>query len=101
MGRHYILKDKTPVPVELMEWARWFENTDNHRVAVDTIAGNPDVTVSTVFLGLDHQFGEGKPLLFQTMVFGGELDQEMERHSTWKEAEEGHRSMLERVRSEK
>lgn len=25
--------------------------------------------VSTVFLGLDHQFGDGPPLLFETMVF--------------------------------
>lgn len=25
--------------------------------------------VSTVFLGLDHSFGEGRPLWFETMVF--------------------------------
>jgi hypothetical protein len=25
--------------------------------------------VSTVFLGLDHQFGDGPPLLYETLVF--------------------------------
>ena len=54
-------------------------------------------TVSTVFLGIDHNFGEGKPLLFETMVFGGKLDEETERYSTWEEAVEGHNHMVEKV----
>lgn len=53
--------------------------------------------VSTVFLGLDHQYGDGPPLLFETMVFGGPLDHEMNRYSTWNEAEKGHQEMVERV----
>lgn len=28
--------------------------------------------ISTVWLGLDHNFGEGEPLIFETMVFPGE-----------------------------
>lgn len=49
-----------------------------------------DVRVSTVFLGLDHRFGDGPPLLFETMAFVGHDDVGMERYSTWQEAEEGH-----------
>lgn len=55
--------------------------------------------VSTVFLGLDHRFGQGEPLVFETMVFGGPLDQEQERYSTWDEAEAGHKAMVERVKA--
>jgi hypothetical protein len=55
-----------------------------------------EVRVSTVFLGIDHAW-EGPPLLFETMVFGGPLDEEMERYSTWEEAERGHAVMARRV----
>jgi len=47
------------------------------------------VSVSTVFLGMDHSFGGG-PLLFETMIFGGKSDGYMDRYSTWQEAEAGH-----------
>jgi hypothetical protein len=58
---HYILKDKVPIPVSLMEWARWFGTAERH-VAEETVG---PYWVSTVFLGLDHRFGdEGPPLLF-------------------------------------
>ena len=52
-----------------------------------------------MFLGLDHSFGGGAPLLFETMVFGGPLDGEQERYSTWNEAEAGHKLMVERVQA--
>ena len=42
---------------DLMEWGRWLETADRH-VAQDEIG---DVRVSTVFLGLDHNFGGGSP----------------------------------------
>ena len=71
---------------------------EDRAVAKDKIG---DIEISTVFLGLDHQYGEGKPLLFETMVFGGELDQEQERYSTWEEAEEGHKIMIEKVKQAK
>jgi hypothetical protein len=37
------------------------------RVAQDRVGG---VFVSTVFLPIDHSFGGGPPILFETMVFG-------------------------------
>lgn len=52
------------------------------------------VSVSTVFLGMDHSFGGGPPLLFETMIFGGNHDRYHERYSTWAEAEAGHEKAL-------
>ena len=92
---HYILRDKKPVPVSLLVWAEWFEKTKNRHVADDQIGS---IRISTVFLGLNHQWGDGPPLLFETMVFGGDLDGDCERYSAWQEAEAGHREMVERVR---
>ena len=49
-----------------------------------------------MFLGLDHSWG-GKPLLFETMVFRNRSGEEMDRYSTWDEAEAGHQLMCGRV----
>ena len=93
--RRYVLRGRELVEcVDLMEWARWFETAERH-VARDEVGG---VSVSTVFLGLDHQFGNGPPLLFETMIFGGTHDQHQERYSTWAEAEQGHQKALALVR---
>ncbi len=48
-----------------------------------------------MFVGIDLGFMiEGPPLLFETMIFGGEHDQEQWRYSTWEEAEAGHMKAL-------
>lgn len=49
--------------------------------------------VSTVFLGLDHNFGGGPPLIFETMIFPSNNSSETGcwRYSTEAEALEGHR----------
>lgn len=96
MSERYILEGKKTVPCEdLMEWAKWFEQADR-TVAKDDVNG---VSVSTVFLGLNHAFGESQPMLFETMVFGGEHDQDCERYSTWDEAETGHKETVARIRA--
>ena len=95
MTRYYILDGHEPIPTDnLLEWARWYA-TANRRVAFDQIANSE---ISTVFLGLSYRGGEGAPLLFETMVFVGPLDQEHNRYSTWDDAAEGHRQMVDRVR---
>lgn len=95
MSGRYVLEGKEVVPCEdLLKWARWMEE-DVRTVEYNTIGGS---RVSTVFLGLDHQFGKGLPLLFETLVFDGKLDGEMDRYSTWDEAVAGHKAMVERVK---
>jgi hypothetical protein len=98
MSDKYKLEGHEVIPVDdLLEWAHWFETAKRH-VAYNEIDGN--VQVSTVFLGLDHSFGGlGRPVLFETMVFGGPLNGEQERYCTWDEAEAGHKAILEKVRT--
>ena len=97
MSDKYVLDGHRAVPAEsLVAWGRFFENRDARRVATTEVG---EVRVSTVFLGLDHSFGEGPPLLFETMVFGGPLDEEMDRYTTWEQAEAGHAAMVERVKA--
>ena len=88
---HYILDEKLDVvEVSLQQWGRFFEKIGNRRVAFDKVGV---YLVSTVFLGIDHNFlEEGPPHLFETMIFkaGSNQDLYCERYATWDEAVEGH-----------
>ena len=105
-NQKYILKDKKIIPVDLMTWAKWSETADRVVRQTEIIEGikignkalGTPVKISTVFLGLDHNFGAGKPLLFETMIFGGKHDGYQERYSTYKEAEKGHQKALNLVK---
>jgi hypothetical protein len=90
----YILDGHKPIPCLLEQWCEWFMTADR-RVSETTIQG---ARISTVFLSMDHQMGSGPPLLFETMVFGGEHDQFQERCSTWDEAEAMHARAVAMVR---
>src|SRR5438552_481269 len=90
----WTLEGHTPkICTDVKEWARWFEKADR-KVAATTLG---ESFISTVFLGLDHQYINGPPLLFETLVFGGPFDGETDRYSTWEEAEKGHEDMVRRV----
>lgn len=93
--KQYILEGHKPIEVEnVIEWAQWFEKADRHVKKTDL---PNDVSVSTVFLGLDHSFFGGTPILFETMIFGGEHDEYQERYATWEEAEAGHQRAIDLV----
>lgn len=62
------------------------QSYEERHVASDTFG---DVTISTVFLGLDHGWND-IPVVFETMIFGGEHDQYQERYTNWLDAELGH-----------
>ena len=92
----YVLDVDGRTPVEepdLRIWGLYMERAD--RQVRDTRQG--DTRVSTVFLGLDYQFGKGRPILFETMCFGGLIEGEGERYSTWGEAVEGHDRWVKKV----
>lgn len=89
MSRYFGLDpDKHLVPVPLLAWADAYENIAHRRVA---FTKREKVAVSTVFLGLNHQFGDGPPLVFETLIMGGRYNGWMERYSTWDNALLGHR----------
>lgn len=97
MNKHWILKNHEVVKeVNMMTWAAWFENSNNRRVAFDRVK---DIEISTVFLGIDHRYGDGPPLLFETMTFGPDgHEQKQERCSTWDQAIKQHQKILEAIK---
>ena len=80
---YYKLQNKKAIQCTQDEWINM--TGDEKRVDFNSFG---EVEVSTVFLGIDHQFGYGKPLLFETMIFGGKNDGYQTRYSTWEEAVE-------------
>ncbi len=73
---------------------------DDYRRVDNTVILH-DVHVSTVHLGLDHAWGDNTPpLIFESMVFGGNLDQACERYTTEAQAREGHAELVKRVLEE-
>jgi hypothetical protein len=92
--RYYILGNQVVVPASgAVEFGKWVETAD--RIVSKTQVA--DIEVSTVFLGIEHQFYNGPPLFFETMVFGGDLDQTCRRCSTWDEAVEQYETILSEV----
>jgi len=89
-ARHHVLPATTKDFVALMEG-----DPEARRVAEDTVDGK---WVSTVFLGLDHQYGDGPPLVFETMVFHDGDGREEWRYSTWDEAVTGHQAIVAALR---
>jgi len=82
----------------MREWSQWFETADRG-VAEDILPGG--IRVSTIFLGLDHNHAgwihgkpDTRPLIFETMIFGGLHDKYQRRCSTWTEAEFEHKLAL-------
>lgn len=75
-----------------------FFESEDRIVAQTTVAEG--VMVSTVFLGIDHSwdFSIRKPLLFESMIFGGPMDGDQERYATWIGAEAGHKKLVEKVK---
>ena len=85
----YCLDGHQPVPCTVLEWAEKFESEDR-KLAEDTVG---KVCISTVFLGVNHNFGiSGKPILFETMVFD-DLGNSIfcDRYEDWDSALLGHK----------
>lgn len=95
--------DRSGKPIDMHQWAKWGEDVAYKRIRETTIG---DYWISTVWLGLNHNFGSGPPLIFETMVFyRGESDSDimdggewMDRYSTEAQAVKGHERMVEEVR---
>ncbi len=87
-----VIKGATPV-----EWAVWFNDNDKH-IELLEVSG---LTISTVFLGVNHGSGSND-LWFETWVHGnnaleiyGEEDI-MLRYETLEEAKAGHQKLLDK-----
>lgn len=98
MSNFYILDGHESVPATIEAWGRWFNTFDlkDWRVGLYDKDG---IAVSTIFLCIDYGFssGDGEPLVFETMVFGGRFDGEQEHYATWQQAEAGHQRWVEKI----
>lgn len=94
-NRYILNAAKEPVQEEdIIKWAKWWEDSDNRQVGRTQIG---PYRISTVFLGLDHRFGDkGPPILFETMIFmdNGWNEEWQERCSTWNEAFDMHHKAM-------
>lgn len=54
------------------------------------------VNVSTVWLGSGHGLYEGKPLIFETLVFGSPDDSDGDRYNSEEAARAGHAAFVEK-----
>lgn len=86
--------DRQGNPITGQEWTEQFGQMEDRRVAETTVG---EVWVSTVWLGLDHNW-TGPPMIFETMVFGGPYHEHMHRYSTETQALAGHDQMVTLVR---
>jgi len=110
---YYILnEDGEPVPEpNPMRWARWYERASKETVpfwdgrehapsAGRSVAFTriESTVVSTIFLGIDHGFGGGPPVLFETMIFSGG-DRDGWRWHTRAQAIAGHDQIVAELRA--
>lgn len=87
--------DRQGQPIDVQTANRLLGDVTYRRIAKTNIksASDPaiDWDVSTVWLGVDHSFSDGPPIIFETMVFGsGDGDQYMQRYATEEAARAGH-----------
>jgi hypothetical protein len=97
MGLYILVGPERRTPArcdDLIAWAEWLETADRH--VADT--RHELFRVSTVFLGVDHRFDRGPPILFETMVFlAADESIDCVRYATWEDAEIGHKAMVRRM----
>ena len=92
--------DRSGVPIAVEQWGRLYEDLAYRRVGLTRVvdAADPAValTVSTVWMGTDHNWGLGVPLIFETMVFGEGFGDSLgvERWATDAQAVEGHAQVV-------
>jgi hypothetical protein len=107
IGQYILDDDGNPEPEhDTLKWAEWFENSLNRIVQQDQIG---DVFVSTVFLGLDHNYSrQGPPVLWETMTFSGAFEfagrkhkqsADMWRYTSRKDALRGHKRVVKWVKA--
>ncbi len=76
-------------PISVEQWGNAMQNMEDKIVARDVIDG---FLVSTVWLGVNHNFDGGEPIIFETMIFpeGNWSEVYMDRYSTREQALAGH-----------
>ena len=100
-----IYYDRQGKPMTLQQWAEKFEDAHYRHVAREVIGPDepldpaPLITVMTFWLGLNHDWRSDEPLIFETLVIGGEHDATGIWYTAETQAREGHRRAVEELRT--
>lgn len=90
-----ILNGKEVIPLESNDAVSWCKQFKEETRIVRRTEIWPGIRVSTVFMGLNHNYMPyGDDIWFETMIFGGFLNEYQERYSTHEAAEKGHKKAL-------
>lgn len=91
--------DRRGNPIGPEDWEQLKLHVPEYFRIAETMIG--DIRISTVWIGIDMGFHrDGPPIIFETMVFGGSLDQECWRYATEAQAVEGHGFVVGLVRAD-
>lgn len=93
----YILQNGKARPATIQEANQQLADINTRRIDHTTITN--DCLVSTIFLVLDHNMGQGPPILFETLVFGGQYDGTMFRSSALGQAKKIHWEIVDNLRA--
>ena len=99
----YILDGHSVVPCpDPIAWAMWhhLHQADRTLKVTNLDAPNVEVTISTVFWGMDAlaAWKDRPPRCFESLIFGGHLDGVGRKYDTWDEALVGHDRLVEEAR---
>jgi hypothetical protein len=85
----YRLDGRRVEPIEAAEWLAWCEATNGGKEYL-LGSGSAELSVDTIFLGIDRQLRDGPPLLFETIILGGPCDGQAWFSATYEDAERRH-----------
>jgi hypothetical protein len=101
MGEGIGYYDRQGNPISFLRFGILREPPSEYPIVAKSQIG--DILVSTVWLGIDHNFGGrfgSRPLIFETMVFSGAESEEIEmrRYATEDDARAGHAEVVDEVK---
>jgi hypothetical protein len=100
-----IYYDRQGQPMTMRQWAEKFEDEGYTHIARDVIGPDepldpaPLITVSTFWLGVNHNWRDDEPLIYETLIIGGGYEATGMRYPTEKQAREGHRRVVDELRA--
>ena len=100
-----IYYDRQGQPMTMHQWAEKFQDEDYTHIARDVIGPDepldpaPLITVSTFWLGVNPNWRNDEPLIYETLIIGGGYDATGMRYATEKQAREGHRRVVDELRA--
>lgn len=97
-------ENKKPLAVNWDTYKAWHDAIPKevrtgigYTVKRDTVGS---VCVSTVFLSSDHRYDENEPVLWETMIFGGDRNEDFVRYTSEADAIAGHNKIIKELKQE-